>query len=294
MRCSAMSSLLVRMGLLTVCLLGALPAQAQLATIDWTVAETLVALQAPLGGSAQKNDYHDWVGEPRLPDDIADLGLRSQPNLELLAQMKPERTLISPMFAGLTPKLERIAPVTNIELYAPGNETWQEMQTITEQIGELADREPQAKRLIEQTQALMAELRDERPDTAPLLMIQFMDARHVRVFGDNSLYNAVLEQLELPNAWEETTNAWGFSLVGVEELARYPDATLVIVDPLPAGVEAQLEKSGLWQQLPSVRHDRMLRLPPVWSFGALPSAQRFANELVDALENAPRQVLDAP
>nr|WP_290667572.1 ABC transporter substrate-binding protein [Halomonas sp. HL-48] len=289
-----MSSLLVRMGLLTVCLLGALPAQAQLATIDWTVAETLVALQAPLGGSAQKNDYHDWVGEPRLPDDIADLGLRSQPNLELLAQMKPERTLISPMFAGLTPKLERIAPVTNIELYAPGNETWQEMQTITEQIGELADREPQAKRLIEQTQALMAELRGERPDTAPLLMIQFMDARHVRVFGDNSLYNAVLEQLELPNAWEETTNAWGFSLVGVEELARYPDATLVIVDPLPAGVEAQLEKSGLWQQLPSVRHDRMLRLPPVWSFGALPSAQRFANELVDALENAPRQVLDAP
>ncbi|SNY97695.1 ABC transporter substrate-binding protein [Halomonas sp. hl-4] len=291
MRCSAVSSLLARIGLLTVCLLGALPAQAQLATIDWTVAETLVALQAPLGGSAQKDDYHDWVGEPRLPDDIADLGLRSQPNLELLAQMKPERTLISPMFAGLTPQLERIAPVTTIKLYAPGNETWQEMQTITEQIGELADREPQAKRLIKQTQALMAQLREERPDTAPLLMIQFMDARHVRVFGDNSLYSAVLEQLELPNAWEETTNAWGFSLVGVEELARYPDATLIIVDPMPTGVESQLEKSGLWQQLPSVKHDRLLRLPPVWSFGALPSAQRFGRELVTALEDAPRHTL---
>ena len=114
-------------------------------------------------------------------------------------------------------------------------------------------------------------------------MVQFMDARHVRVFGENSLYNAVLEQLALPNAWDEPTNAWGFALVGIEALARYPDATLVIVDPLPAGVETQLEKSGLWQQLPSVQHGHLLRLPPVWSFGALPSAQRFARELSSAL-----------
>lgn len=294
MRCSFVSCLFTRLGLLCLCLLGMTPAKAQLATLDWTVAETLIALEAPLSSAAQKDAYHDWVGEPRLPDDTADLGLRMQPNLELLAQTQPEQTLISPMFAGLTPRLERIAPVTSIELYTPGSDTWDEMQSITRQLGELADRQRQAEQLIEQTQALMARLRDERPDTGPLLMIQFMDARHVRVFGDNSLYNAVLEQLELLNAWEETTNAWGFSLVGVEALARYPDATLVIVDPLPAGVEEQLEQNGLWQQLPSVRHDRMLRLPPVWSFGALPSAQRFANELVDALENAPRQALNAP
>ncbi|MCA1772665.1 MAG: ABC transporter substrate-binding protein [Halomonas sp.] len=291
MRCSAVSSLLTRIGLLIVCLLGALPAQAQLATIDWTVAETLMALDAPIVGGAQKKGYHEWVGEPRLTSETADLGLRSQPNLELLAQMQPERTLISPMFAGLAPRLERIAPVTSMELYTPDSDTWEEMQRITEQIGELADRAPQASQLIEQTHALMARLRDERPDTGSLLMIQFMDARHVRVFGDNSLYNAVLEQLDLPNAWDQETNAWGFSLVGVEELARYPEATLVIVDPLPTGVEAQLAESGLWQQLPSVQKDRLLRLPPVWSFGALPSAQRFARELVTALEDAPKETL---
>ncbi|MEC4768835.1 ABC transporter substrate-binding protein [Halomonas sp. CUBES01] len=289
MRCSFVSCLFTRLGLLCLCLLGTTPAKAQLATIDWTVAETLIALDASIVGGAQKQAYHEWVGEPRLPDEAADLGLRSQPNMELLAKMQPERILISPMFAGLTPRLERIAPVTSVELYTPGSDTWQEMQSITEQIGELADRAPQAAQLIERAHALMARLRDERPDTAPLLMIQFMDARHVRVFGDNSLYNAVLKQLELPNAWDQATNAWGFSLVGVEELARYPDATLVIVDPLPTGVEAQLAESGLWQQLPSVKNDRLLHLPPVWSFGALPSAQRFARELVAALEDAPQE-----
>ncbi|ELY22745.1 ABC transporter substrate-binding protein [Vreelandella titanicae] len=284
-------SLLARCGLFAVCMLSVSTAQAQWATVDWTIAETLLAIDAPVSSVAQQSDYHAWVGEPRIPDSATDMGLRTQPNMELLAQVPPEQTLISPMFAGLTPRLERIAPVTSFSLYSPGTDTWQEMQTLTRQLGELTERQPQAEQLIEDTQTLMATLRESRPlsqsEIAPLLMVQFMDARHVRVFGENSLYNAVLEQLDLPNAWDQSTNAWGFALVGIEALARYPEVTMVIIDPLPAGAEEKLAKSGLWQQLPSVRHDRIIHLPPVWSFGALPSAQRFARKLTTALEAAP-------
>ncbi|WP_346796767.1 ABC transporter substrate-binding protein [Halomonas sp. Bachu 37] len=286
MRCTSLPSL-ARCGLFTACLLTAATAKAQWATVDWTIAETLLAIDAPVSSVAQQDAYHDWVGEPRIPDTATDMGLRTQPNLELLAQVPPERILISPMFAGLTPRLERIAPVTSFTLYSPGTDTWQEMQTLTRQLGDLTDRGAQAERLIGETQALMAELRAARPDTAPLLMVQFMDARHVRVFGENSLYDTVLEQLDLSNAWDQATNAWGFSLIGIEALARYPEATLVIIDPLPAGVEERLAGSGLWQQLLSVKNNNLLRLPPVWSFGALPSAQRFARELVAALEASP-------
>lgn len=291
MRHTKLLPLLARCGLFVVCMLHLSTAQAQWATVDWTIAETLLAIDAPVSSVAQQSDYHAWVGEPHIPDSATDMGLRTQPNMELLAQVPPEQTLISPMFAGLTPLLERIAPVTSFSLYSPGTDTWQEMQTLTRQLGELTGHQPQAEELIKETQALMTTLRESRPrspsETAPLLMVQFMDARHVRVFGENSLYNAVLEQLGLPNAWDQSTNAWGFALVGIEALARYPEATLVIIDPLPTGVEEQLAKSGLWQQLPSVRHDRVVRLPPVWSFGALPSAQRFARKLTTALEAAP-------
>ncbi|RUR35547.1 ABC transporter substrate-binding protein [Vreelandella populi] len=272
--------LLLITGLLTVT-----NAQAQFATVDWTIAETLVAIGAPISGVAQQQDYYDWVGEPHLPESSADLGLRAQPNFELLAQLAPEQILISPMFASLTPRLERIAPVTSLALYSPDADTWQEMQALTRELGELTDREAAAEQLIEDTQTLMASLHDAQPDTAPLLMVQFMDARHVRIFGENSLYNAVLEQLGLANAWDQPTNAWGFSLTGIEVLAGYPDARLVIIDPLPLGVEEQLATSGLWLQLPIVRNNNLLRLPPVWSFGALPSAQRFANVLSAALTN---------
>lgn len=273
-------SLLFIAGLLSVT-----HAQAQFATLDWTVAETLLAIDAPVSSIAQQGDYHQWVGEPRIPENVADLGLRTQPNLELLAQAAPEQMLISQMFAGLTPRLEKIAPVSSFALYSPGTDTWQEMQTLTRQLGELTERQPQAEQLITDTDDLMTRLRESRPDTAPLLMVQFMDARHVRIFGHNSLYNAVLEQLALPNAWEQDTNAWGFALVGIEALARYPEATLVIIDPLPANVEEKLAESGLWQQLPSVKNAQLLRLPPVWSFGALPSAQRFAHVLSTALRD---------
>ena len=285
MRCTVTH--FIARGLLVIAgLITATNTQAQFATVDWTIAETLVAIDAPISGVAQQQDYYDWVGEPRIPESATDLGLRTQPNFELLAQLAPDQILISPMFAALTPRLERIAPVTSLALYSPGVDTWQEMQTLTRQLGEITDRSTQAEQLIDDTQALMDSLREALPDTAPLLMVQFMDARHVRVFGENSLYNAVVEQLGLSNAWEESTNAWGFALTGIEVLARYPEARLVIIEPLPMGVEEQLEKSGLWQQLAIVQSGNLLRLPPVWSFGALPSAQRFARVLTAGLKEA--------
>jgi iron complex transport system substrate-binding protein len=221
-----LSLLFARCGLFAACLLIFSTAQAQWATVDWTIAETLLAIDAPISSVAQQDAYHDWVGEPRIPGNATDMGLRTQPNLELLAQVNPQQTLISPMFAGLTPRLERIAPVTSFALYSSDTDTWQAMQTLTRQLGELTERQPQAEQLIAETQVLMARLRESRPlsqsEIAPLLIMQFMDDHHVRVFGENSFYNAVLERLALPNAWKQATNAWGFSLVGVEALARCP------------------------------------------------------------------------
>ncbi|WP_217646252.1 ABC transporter substrate-binding protein [Halomonas korlensis] len=255
-------------------------------TLDWTQAETLVALGiAPLG-VAQIAAYHDWVGEPRLPESVVDLGLRSQPNLELLASLSPDHILISPMFANLSPRLARIAPVSNLALYMPQGDTWQQIHQLTREIGALVDRDGEAEALIETTENRLEELQDRLPDDpAPLLMVQFMDARHVRVFGDNGLYQAVLERLGLTNAWTGTTNPWGFSLVAIERLAGI-EARLVVIEPYPAGVPAELRESGLWQHQASVRDESLITLPPVWSFGALPSARRFAEQLVAALGEA--------
>ncbi|NAW34012.1 ABC transporter substrate-binding protein [Halomonas alimentaria] len=262
-------------------------AQPAMATLDWTLAETLVALGATPAGVAQVDAYQAWVGTPRLPAATVDLGLRSQPNLELLASLAPERILISPMFANLAPRLSRIAPVTTLPLYSPGRETWPQLLELTRKVGRLANRQAAAERLIAETETRLAAQRQRLPARVPpLLVVQFMDERHVRVFGAGGLYQAVMARLGLENAWRGETNAWGFSLVGLEQLAGL-EARLVVVEPYPVGVEAALADSGLWQQQPSVRNESLITLPPVWSFGALPSAQRFAEHLVAALEEAP-------
>lgn len=259
----------------------------RLASLDWTLAETLVALGHPPVAVGQVPAYHAWVGEPALPESVIDLGLRSQPNLERLAALAPERILISPMFANLRPRLERIAPVSELTLYAPGEATWPQLLALTRALAARVEDPAAGEALIDASEARLAELREGLPEAGePLLIVQFMDARHVRVFGANGLFQAVLERLGLENAWTRPTNAWGFSLASLEELATL-EARLVVVEPYPRGVEARLADSGLWQHQPSVSADRVITLPPVWSFGALPSAVRFAELLANALESQP-------
>ncbi|WP_111412358.1 ABC transporter substrate-binding protein [Billgrantia lactosivorans] len=260
---------------------------ANLATLDWTLAETLVALGEPPEAVAQVGDYHSWVGAPRLPDRVVDLGLRTQPNVELLADIAPERTLLTPMFTYLAPRLSRVGAVDVREIYTPEGDTWQQMLALTRELGDSIGRPASAERLVASTEARLATLKSRLPQTTPpLLIIQFMDDRHVRVFGEHGLFQAVLDRLGLENAWQGKTNSWGFSLVGLEALLEL-EARLVVVEPYPVGVEEKLADSALWQFHPSVREGTLITLPPVWSFGALPSASRFADLLVDALSRSP-------
>ncbi|WP_238539215.1 ABC transporter substrate-binding protein [Halomonas sp. KM-1] len=255
----------------------------RVATLDWTLAETLVALSEPPEAVAQVEDYHSWVGEPRLPSDVSDIGLRSQPNVELLAHLAPVNILISPMFSRLAPRLERIGAVDTKELYTPQVDTWSQILLLTRELGAAYSRQDEAEALIAATEARFETLRQTLPEEMPpLLVVQFMDERHVRVFGEHGLFQAVLDRLGLENAWRGETNAWGFSLVGLEALLHL-EARLVVVQPYPVGIEEKLAASALWQHQPSVRDGSMITLPPVWSFGALPSAQRFAELLVAEL-----------
>lgn len=258
----------------------------RIATVDWTIAETLLALGVTPVGVAQTDAYREWVGAPSLPEEVIDIGLRAQPNRELLAQLRLDRILISPMFSPLKPSLERIAPTSTVALYTQGDDLWTRLKKATRKIAAFANREERADKLLASLEAHLAELRSGLSDAAkarPLLVVQFMDDRHVRVFGEHSLYNAVMQRLGLENAWQRETNYWGFSLVGLKALATLDEARLVVVDPMPVGVEESLETSAIWQHLPSVRRGGVLTLPPVWSFGGAPSARRFADNLTQAL-----------
>ena len=70
--------------------------------------------------------------------------------------------------------------------------------------------------------------------------------------------------------------------MGIEALARVPEASLAIVAPTPPEAARDLAASAIWNALPMVRAGRVAFLPPVDHFGALPAALRFARALAAA------------
>ncbi len=261
----------------------------RIATVDWTIAETLLALGVTPLAVGDVSAYRAWVGEPLLPADVVDIGLRAQPNRELLAELKPDRILISPLAAPLAPTLSRIAPVQSIALYDPQTDLWQRLHEATLTIAALVNKTAEANELLTDLNRDLEQMKQTLPaELPPLLVVQFIDERHVRVFGRHSLFEAVMQRLGLRNAWQGETNAWGFSVASLEQFLSIPEARLVVVDPIPVGVSERLQEPGLWQHLPLVQQAPVLHLPAVWSFGGVLAAHRFATLLSEALQKDAR------
>ncbi|MFM1707352.1 ABC transporter substrate-binding protein [Aeromonas salmonicida] len=261
----------------------------RIATVDWTIAETLLALGVTPLAVGDVSAYRAWVGEPFLPADVVDIGLRAQPNRELLAELKPDRILISPLAAPLAPTLSRIAPVQSIALYDPQTDLWQRLHEATLTIAALVNKTAEANVLLTDLNRDLEQMKQTLPaELPPLLVVQFIDERHVRVFGRHSLFEAVMQRLDLRNAWQGETNAWGFSVASLEQFLSIPEARLVVVDPIPVGVSERLQEPGLWQHLPLVQQAPVLHLPAVWSFGGVLAARRFATLLSEALQKDAR------
>lgn len=257
----------------------------RIATLDWGLAETLIGIGVTPVGVADLPNYQRWVGEPAMPASVHDLGLRTEPNLELLTQLKPDLILITPQFEAARPWLERIAPVKSLAIYRPDSDPLQTAEQVARELGALSGHEAGAERLIHDFEQQVAQLRQTLAGRAlpPFFLVSFIDARHVRVYGNSSLFSAVLKRLGQRNAWQGGDNFWGFTQTGLEQLAEVPEAALIHFAPAPLNVERQLQHSVLWQHMPFVEQQRVYAFAPAWQFGGLMAAQHFMRLLQEAL-----------
>ena len=258
----------------------------RVATSDWSTAETLTAMGHPPVSVGDKRANGDWVNYPPLPQTTLDAGLRFQPNLERLYQIKPDMFIQSPWFGHLKAQFERVAPVREISFAGSNGIQYAQTLASTRELGDIIGDTAAAERLIRQTENQLAKQRQAlAPYTGrPLAVVQFIDARHLRIYGNTSLFHVVMHKLGLKNAWQGEANEWGFANIALTDLAKLPpDTLLLIVQPHPRNTRAALEKSALWQRLPFAKPQNRRVLPPSWSYGALPSMQHFANELTAKL-----------
>ncbi|GAC1039368.1 ABC transporter substrate-binding protein [Pseudomonas sp. No.117] len=272
------------------CLLGlacawALPALAasaplqRLVALDWGLVQTLLALGMVPVASAENGLYRSSVREPALPPQVLELGLRSEPNLELLAQLRPQLILLGGDQRPLQARLAGLAPCEVYETSDQGSPC-EQAAALTLAIGQRLGCDARAEAYVARAWATLAQARTRlaEQDRETLQVISVIDERRAMVFGHGSLFDDVLTRLGQHNAWSGATNGWGYATVGFEQLASAPQARLVYFNATP-GLEQRLAGNALWRNLPSVRQGRAILLPEVLFYGTLPSAVTFAELL---------------
>lgn len=254
--------------------------------LDWGLVQTLLALGLTPAASAENQLYRSSVREPSLPASVLELGLRSEPNLELLQELQPQLILLGGDQAVLQSRLASLATSEVFETVDQGSPCEQVAQ-LTREVARRIGRADAAEAYLQQAWATLASARERCAGvgSAPLQVISVINERRAMVFGRNSLFDDVLVRLGHRNAWLGTTNGWGFATVGFEQLAEQADARLVYFNATP-GLEQRLAANPLWRNLPSVRRGQALKLPEVLFYGAMPSAVSFAEELSTRLLEA--------
>lgn len=267
----------------------------RIAASNWTVAETLVALGVEPYAVSDIPNYDEWVKAPAIPESTLDMGLRNEPNLELLAQNPPDLLMTSALFSRDNARLERLMPVKVIDNFYTDQPYYEATLAMTREIASLTGRQPQAEALIAETNQVLEQAAHDLEDAAtPLYIVQFSDAQHVRVFGQGNMIGTLFSRTALTNAWTGPTNAWGYASIPIDRLAEHPEARIVIIKPYPRGVGDELDNNQIWQHLPAVREGRVSYIDPVWPYGGLISLQRLARSLVAVSTPSPAAMEGRP
>lgn len=250
------------------------------------IAETLVALGIPPVALPELTTTDSIWRDLPLMGDTVDLGLTGEPNLELLDQLHLDYIFIEGRFqsARWEPLFRQIAPVVVSTIYTAARKPLFAARAETMRFGELLSVPVEARRLIAATDELL-DVNDKRLSTArrPVFVIRTLDDRNLMLYCGGSLFDEVLTKFGLRNACRVSTD-WGFITAGIETLASEPDAWIIHFDPAERGTaERPVAGNPLWLHLPAVRAQRTTSIPELYSWGALPTARRFAQLLLERL-----------
>jgi iron complex transport system substrate-binding protein len=279
---------LTRRGILAgLAAFAAMPARAaslRVATLDWAILETLLALQADVVAATELVLFRQIAVEPPVPDTVADLGLRGSPNFEVLRLAAPQLIFNSNFYARANNRLERIAPVESYPVYVAGERPYALAEAMARGMAGRLGLDPVP--LIEGTRDGLAALRGRVAGGRPVLPINFGDSRHFRVFGADSMFGEVLTRLGLANAWTQPTSYSAMAPIGIETLAQFPEVRIAVIGPEPPDVVDMLDRNPFWHALPQVKAGRVMMLGPINPFGALSSAARFGRLLARKIGTA--------
>ncbi|WP_347556848.1 ABC transporter substrate-binding protein [Robbsia sp. KACC 23696] len=262
----------------------------RIAAVDRAATETLLALGIRPVAVAAPDVYAAMKGYPPLPDGIANVGYSVEPNLEVMLSLGVQLTVMEAMSLNNWETLARIAPVFVLNIFTEGGQGdfVEVARSETFRLARALGREDAAALYWQDLQQKIAAIRQRLVAYAkrPIFIAQFgFGAGSVLLYGKHCVTFDVMRQLGFENVAIGSGNPYGTSLVGLDQLSKFPEADICYIDD---GVQTQsamaaLAQSPVWRNLPMVRAGRVYPIAQFDPIGALPTALQFAENFDAAI-----------
>lgn len=264
--------------------------------LEWQQIEDVLSLCLTPVGVADVEGYTTWNATEPLPDGVADVGKRGEPNLDALFQTNPDLVIIEPYTADdpIIADLEEYGVPVLATAGADAEDPIAQMKETFSLIARATGREEWADVVLGDFDATLEETRAAVEEAAPgtdefVYFDGYLQGGNVslRPFGQGSLMGELGEELGLTNAWTgPVDDVYGLGQTDIEGMTEVGDATFFYtgtVDP-EGSIFEQLEKNAVWAGLPAVEEGRVHAFPEgVWTFGGPRSGEAILHAYADVL-----------
>ncbi len=265
----------------------------RIVALTWSQTEILLTLGVTPVGVATINGYRKWQSNnPALPEEVTEVGHRSNPSLEAIARLKPDLILgYNFRHQNQLARFQQIAPTLLYRQYPEANDTqfryFDQMMRITRDLGSLLNREVQAEQAIAETLRTITEARQSLKQNGlngeSVVLGKFVGmGMGLRVFSDGSLSADIARQLGLVNQWQHALPGRDFSHIQLPQMLALGNPHVIIFGD-DSNETRQMEQSAIWPQLEFVQNNRLHRVENSWGFGGPVSSQLLAVRIRNAL-----------
>lgn len=276
----------------------------RIAVLEWQQIEDALTLCVSPVAVSDSEGYATYVSAETIPDGVADLGTRGEPDLDTLYAAKPDLIIVEAFSADdeLIAQLEeRDVPVL-ATVGADGADQIGNMKEVFSMIAEATGRTERADQVLQEFDEHLAAAKDEvatvdLPTTDFLFFDGWIEGGNVTVrpYGKGALFTALGEELGLTSAWTDEIDAaygsggvdpaYGLGQTDIEGLTAVGNANLFYSsDEAADGYVAELEKSSIWTALPAVQEGRAHAFPAgVWGAGGPLSNEQAIDAFVDII-----------
>lgn len=265
--------------------------------LEWNYAENLLAVGLQPVGMADIAGYKKWVNaKPELAASVVDVGTRQEPNLEIIASLKPDLIVTTALRAKTSyDKLKAIAPTIVFDPYSEqaSKDQYADMVNALKTMADLVGKSAEADKILKDLDKLYedakAKLKAAGKEGAQIVLTQAFsnqNAAVLRLFTDNSSAMQIYGKLGLKNAYKpEKFESQGFATGSVESLPAVQNAHFLYAVQNDDNVfEKQLKDNAVWKGLAFVKENRTYSLGgDMWLFGGPLSIKNIVDKTVSLL-----------